>query len=151
MNPKYTNFFKPILLTNNSSVVVVPKRITKQPEKDEYTTIKVPNDLILIADRLIGTRGYKSRGEIVKDALRDFLDKYDESAHLEMLNHSASGVKVRDRKLCRVADIQITPQGIHCPVCDASYCEHVRFALMQPDIIDIIKKKTKEGWKLPDV
>lgn len=107
--------------------------------------------MIVTVDRLIGKHGYKSRGEIVKDALRDFLDKYDESAHLEMVNHGDNGVKVRDSKLGRVADIQITPKGIYCPVCDASYCEHVRFALEQPDIIEIISKKRKEGWKLPDV
>lgn len=72
----------------------------------------------------------------------------------EILNHDERGVKVWDNELPPhggSADIQFTPKGIHCPICDGSNCEHIRYALEQPDIKAIIKKKRKEGWKLPDV
>lgn len=68
-----------------------------------------------------------------------------------MLNHDERGVKVQDNRLRRTADIQFTPKGIYCPICDAHYCEHIRYALEQRDIKDIIKAKKKEGWKLPDI
>ena len=101
-------------------------------------------------DKLIGKHGFRSRGEIAKEAVKELLAKYEKSP-FEMLNHDVQGVKVIDRKMGRVADIQFKPNGIHCIVCDASYCEHIRFALEQPDIQSIIRKKQKEGWILPEV
>ncbi len=123
----------------------------KKAQKDGYSTVRVPEEFAAEMDKLIGTRGFTSRAEIVKEAVRELLTKY-ETEPLKMVNHDDKGVKVQDTKLRRVADIQITPKGIHCPVCDASYCEHIRFALNQPDVQQIIRKKQKEGWKidLPD-
>jgi len=69
----------------------------------------------------------------------------------EILNHDSRGVKVQDNKLHLISDVQFTPIGIYCPVCDAHYCEHIRFALDQSDIKETIRKKRKEGWKLPEV
>jgi hypothetical protein len=69
----------------------------------------------------------------------------------EILNHDSRGVKIQDNKLHLSADVQFTPVGIYCPICDAHNCEHIRFALNQPDIQKIIKQKRKEGWKLPEV
>ena len=126
----------------------MPRKITKKPQEDEYTTIKIPNDLVIAIDRLIGTRGYKSRGEIVKEALRIFLDKFEKEEQFQMLNHDSEGVKVWDRKLRRVADIIFKPNTIYCTVCDAHYCEHIRYALSQPDIQQLIKKKKEEGWQI---
>jgi metal-responsive CopG/Arc/MetJ family transcriptional regulator len=57
----------------------MPKKISKPIDPDEYSNIKIPNDLIIMVDRLIGKYGYKSRGEIVKAALRDFLVKYEKA------------------------------------------------------------------------
>jgi hypothetical protein len=64
-----------------------------------------------------------------------------------MLNHDGNGVKVRDNEQKLTADISITPNGIYCPLCDAHNCEHIRFALDQDDIKEILKQKKKEGWK----
>lgn len=124
----------------------MPKRISKKPKEDEYTTVKVPNDLILIIDGLIGNRGFKSRGEVVKNALRDFLDKQD--THQFTLNHDDQGIKVWDNKLHRHAQIQFTPKGIYCVACDATKCEHIRFAISQPDVLEMVIEKRKEGWKI---
>lgn len=38
----------------------------------EYTTIKLPNEIVAQIDQLVGKSGYKSRTEVVKEALRDF-------------------------------------------------------------------------------
>ena len=44
--------------------------------KPEYVTIKLPVELVEEMDSLIGKFGFKSRGEIVKEAVRRFLDHY---------------------------------------------------------------------------
>ncbi|MDR0372961.1 MAG: ribbon-helix-helix domain-containing protein [Nitrososphaerota archaeon] len=116
--------------------------MAEKERKDGYSTIRVPQEFATEIDKLIGKHGFTSRAEIVKEAVRQFLQKYD--PHLSMINHNNNGVKIRDIKLNQVADIQITPKGIYCPVCDASNCEHIRFTLMQSDIINIIKKREKK-------
>jgi hypothetical protein len=46
------------------------------PEED-YSVIKLPKDLVEEIDRYVGTHGYKSRAEVVKEAVRDLLRHYD--------------------------------------------------------------------------
>ena len=68
--------------------------------------------------------------------------------HFFMRNHDDRGVKVWDSEMKMHADIQITPKGIYCPLCDARKCEHIRFALKQRDVWDYIQRRIKEGWKI---
>lgn len=121
--------------------------LSEKTKPSDHITVKIPQELIDEMDKLIGKHGFRSRGEIVKEAVRELLAEYAQSP-FEMLNHSYQGVKVIDRKIRRVADVQFSPEGIYCPVCDAHYCEHIRFALEQPDIQKIVKQKQKEGWKI---
>ncbi len=41
---------------------------------DGYAILKIPRELADEMDRWIGTRGYRSRAEIAKEAIRQFLD-----------------------------------------------------------------------------
>ncbi len=125
--------------------------MTKKEQKDNYATVRLPQDFAKEMDKLIGKRGFTSRAEIVKEAVRELLSKYEETHDFKMLNHDDRGVKIWDNKLGKngtSTHVQITPKGIYCTACDASKCEHVRFALRQPDILEIIRKKQKEGWKI---
>jgi Arc/MetJ-type ribon-helix-helix transcriptional regulator len=45
----------------------------------EYTTIKLPNNVVASVDKLVGKHGFDSRADVVKDALRDFFEKYPET------------------------------------------------------------------------
>lgn len=45
----------------------------------EYTTIKIPNDLVAEIDALVGTHGFRSRAEVVKEALRHLFMQYKEA------------------------------------------------------------------------
>lgn len=46
-----------------------------------YVTVKLPCDIVNEAlDPLVGTHGYSSRTEVIKDALRRLLEKYQISA-----------------------------------------------------------------------
>ena len=47
------------------------------PKKTEYTTIKLPTNLVEEAlDPLVGAHGYSSRTDVIKDALRRLSEKY---------------------------------------------------------------------------
>ena len=68
----------------------------------------------------------------------------------EQINSDENGVKILDRQLRKV-DVHFKPSGVTCTHDQTSDCEHVHFALAQRDVQKIIRKKQKEGWKLPDV
>jgi hypothetical protein len=69
----------------------------------------------------------------------------------EHFNMGSTGVKITDRKLHKIAEIYFKPEGIWCEHDQSSECDHIDFALTVPEIQDIIRKRRKEGWKLPDV
>ncbi|MCW4044243.1 MAG: ribbon-helix-helix domain-containing protein [Candidatus Bathyarchaeota archaeon] len=46
---------------------------------NDYTTIKLPNEMVDEIDKLVGKHGFRSRGEIVKEAIRNFLMRYPET------------------------------------------------------------------------
>lgn len=121
--------------------------LTKKEQDDKYATVRIPKEIAVEIDKLIGTRGFTSRAEITKDAVRKLLDDY-RHGHLKMLNHDDKGVKIWDEALNRHAEIQITPKGVYCTLCDASKCEHIRFALREHDVLEYVQKRIKEGWKL---
>jgi hypothetical protein len=124
--------------------------------RPEYRSITVPARVYDILydeyekqkDELSAKQGIRSFSGYVSYRLNQIVE---ESTQFSMLNHDARGVKVHDNKLHLTADVQITPEGIYCPVCDASNCEHIRYALRQPDVLEIVRTKRKEGWKLPDI
>lgn len=47
-------------------------------EEAEYVTIKIPAHLAVEVDKLVGKHGFTSRAEIVKESLREILNKYKE-------------------------------------------------------------------------
>jgi len=134
-------------------VIDLPKKIEKEPTEGSYTTIKLPNDIVIEMDQLIGKHGFTSRAEIIKDALRELLTHHKNSdlPRFEHFNIDPDGARITDRKLHMIADIYFKPEGIFCDLDKTEKCEHIDFALTVPKIQDIIKQKTKEGWKLPDV
>jgi metal-responsive CopG/Arc/MetJ family transcriptional regulator len=48
-------------------------------ENSDYGTVKIPSELLREVDKLIGTHGFKTRAELVKEALRKYLLDYKEA------------------------------------------------------------------------
>lgn len=46
----------------------------------DYTTIKLPNELVAEIDKLVGKQGFRSRTEVVKEALRRYFERYKQEA-----------------------------------------------------------------------
>jgi len=46
----------------------------------EYVTVKIPEELAKEIDAIIGTHGYSSRADVVKDALRRFFERNKQEA-----------------------------------------------------------------------
>lgn len=131
--------------------------VTKLP-REGYKSITVParvykilyNEYMLCKDSLAAKQGIRSFSGYVTYRIGQLVDISEEKPRFVMRNHDDRGVKVWDEEIKEHAHVQITPKGIYCTLCDASRCEHVRFALTQSDVRQIIKQK---GWRieLPDV
>lgn len=123
--------------------------------KTPHVTVKIPQDLIDEMDNLIGKHGFRSRGEIAKEAIRQLMFTYKKQVPLlppfEHFNLNEHGVRIVDRNLNRIVDISIKPKGIWCQYCEATDCRHIEFALSTTEIQSVIRKKRQDGWDLPEV
>jgi len=126
-------------------------------KRSDHVTVKIPKELTDEMDKLIGALGFRSRGEIAKEAIRQLLNHYKESLaspelpKLEHFNISEEGVRILDRTLAngvsrgRIIDVYIKPNNAWCEYCEATNCRHVKFALSIPEVQKILHEK---GWKI---
>jgi metal-responsive CopG/Arc/MetJ family transcriptional regulator len=50
--------------------------LTQKKQEDQHATIRVPKDLAIEVDKMIGKHGFRSRAEIAKEAIRHLLSEY---------------------------------------------------------------------------
>jgi len=114
---------------------------------EEYITIRIPKELADEMDELIGKRGFRTRAEIAKEAIRKFLSEY--KPHLEHFNIDVEKqcVRVIDHKRRCIADVYFTEKGIWCEWDNSTDCEHVKYALEIPKVREILRK---HGWEIEE-
>ena len=130
-----------------------------ESNSDDYTTVRLPKELMEEIDEIIrrGIRGYKSRAEFIKEAIRKRFEELKtaqlipELPPLEHFNVSEQGVRILDRTLAsktskgRIIDVYFKPDNVWCDYCQSSSCQHVKFALDLPAVQEILDKK---GWTI---
>jgi len=129
------------------------------PEKgQDFRGVSLKRELVeQIESFIIEFPQYKSIADFVHEAVRVRMQEIRKLPPLlprfEHFNLSDNGVRILDRTLKpkRIVDIYFRPEGIWCDLCKAHSCEHVDFALNEPEIKQLIEKKRMEGWKLPEV
>ena len=126
---------------------------------DEYTTVRLPKELMDEIDDMIkrGVRGYKSRAEFIKEAVRKRFEELKtltpapEPLTLEHFNLDEYGVRILDRSLTNktskgnIIDVYFRPDNAWCEYCQTTDCRHIEFALNIPEVRKIIIKK---GWEI---
>jgi hypothetical protein len=94
---------------------------------------------------------YKSIAHFVHEAVRIRMEEVRKSyaekplPRFEHFNRGPNGVKITDRQLHRIPDVDFKPEGIFCELCQKNRCEHIAFAYSVPEIKSIIDEKQKEG------
>ena len=131
---------------------------TEESNSDDYTTVRLPKELMKEIDDIIkrGIRGYKSRAEFIKEAIRKRFEELETSQPmpkllppLEHFNVNEEGVRILDRTLAsktstgRIIDVYFKPDNVWCDYCQSSSCRHIKFALDLPVVQEILDKK---GW-----
>jgi Arc/MetJ-type ribon-helix-helix transcriptional regulator len=128
----------------------------QEPSSDDYTTVRLPNEIMEEIDQIIKrkTRGYKSRSEFIKEAIRrrfEELKNLPELPNLEHFNIDEEGVRILDRTLAskesngRIIDVYFKPDNVWCDYCQSNNCQHTKFALDLNDVKGILSKK---GWTI---
>jgi len=67
------------------------------------------------------------------------------------INLDDNGAWIWDPDLQNSVEVYFKPEGIKCGQCLTNDCKHVQWALSRSDIQEVIRKRRKEGWKLPKV
>ena len=127
-------------------------------EKEEYVTFRLPRELVDEMDKLIGKRGFRSRAEIAKEAIRIFLDHYKElieqTERFEYFNYDEEKdlFRVHDRKLkiyaeMKPIELKNGEGALYCLNCQSTTCDHIKFAVTQEKVKKLFAKK---GWSLPE-
>lgn len=119
---------------------------------ESHVTVKIPRDLTDEMDKLIGKHGFRSRGEIAKEAVRRLIEHYtkaEEPPTLEHFNFKPEGVWILDRSLeppkGRLVMVTFQAHGkTLCELDGEETCRHKDFALELPEVRDLFRK---EGWK----
>ncbi len=126
---------------------------------DDYTTVRLPKELMEEIDEIIkqGMRGYKSRAEFIKEAIRRRFEELESLPPpkflppMEHFNLNERGVRVLDRTVPnsssngRIIEVCFNPDKVVCEFCESHNCRHVEFALALPEVQKILRKK---GWKI---
>ena len=123
-------------------------------EEQDFRGVSLKRELVEQVEKFVKEHPqYKSKADFVHEAVRVRIAeiKKCEFPRFEHFNKGPDGVRITDRQLHRIADIYFKPEGIFCDLDKSNSCEHIDFALTVPEIQDIIRKRRKEGWKLPDI
>ena len=123
---------------------------------------RLDEDLAEKFNKITSYLGIQNEAETIRYLIQQFymknrkeIEEYCQKENaLEYFNLDENGVKILDktnpdRKF--VAQIYFKPDGIWCEHCQTDNCKHIQFALTWKNVIKVIKKKKREGWKLPDV
>ncbi len=131
----------------------------EESPSDDYITVRLPKELMDEIDSIIkrGLRGYKSRSEFIKEAIRKRFEELKTTQlvpqlpPLEHFNIDEQGVRILDRTVTskaangRIVDIYFKPDVVWCDYCQSNNCQHTRFAVELPAVQEILNKK---GWKI---
>ena len=145
-------------MTKNEETTPPKKKEADEPSLDDYTTVRLPKELMEEIDDIIrqGIRGYKSRAEFIKEALRKRFEELNAAQPrpnlpaLEHFNIDEQGVRILDRTLSskttkgRIIDVYFKPDNVWCDYCQSSSCRHIKFALDLPGSTRNPKQKRLE-------
>jgi hypothetical protein len=100
--------------------------------------------------------GLQQDSEVIRALIAYYYSKNEEKLSgppklMWHINLSDDGVQIWDPDLQSAVNIHFRPEGIKCDYDRSDTCKHVLYALSLDSVKRVIKKKKKEGWKLPDI
>jgi len=134
------------------------RSVSKEPK--DFRGVSLKRELVEQVEEFIKENPqYKNIADFVHEAVRVRMEDIkkitptpkNKLPRFEHFNIGPDGARIIDRQLKKIADVYFKFEGIYCDLDKTSSCEHIDFALTVPKIQDIIRKRRREGWKLPDI
>lgn len=122
--------------------------------EQDFRGVSLKRGLVGEVEKVVAeNKEYKNISDFIHEAVRLRLQEVRKNnpPRFEHFNINDNGVRITDRKIGMIAEIYFKPQGIFCDLDKSNSCEHIDFALQVPEIQEIIRRRIKEGWKLPDI
>lgn len=119
----------------------------------EYVNIKIPKELSDEIDKVVTLKlkGYRNRGEFTISAIREFLKDFEDELkpRFKHFNCYDEHVTLWDNLKKRLIDIHFREfkPYIYCELCESSNCDHIKFVLTIPKVIETLKKR---GWNIEE-
>ena len=112
-------------------------------------TVSLPEDLVKEIDEVIEKkRGYRSRPELIKEAVRRHLDTLKIRPRLEHLNTYDDRVEIIDNEANRMATVHIRDKKLYCGLCDELECIHTDYVWSLEDVAEQLREKGLKDPKL---
>jgi len=98
-------------------------------------------------------RGFTMNTELIRILIYEEFEKRGGKLPepFEKINSDENGVLLHDKTLRKPVHVTFSRKGVNCDYHLTDDCEHIVFALGIPEVQETVRKRRKEGWKLPDV
>lgn len=85
--------------------------------------------------------GFTNKSQLAAFAIRDFLHKYAEYISIyQLADVTEDQVTIIDHAENTVAKLTHDGKFLHCDRDDENYCDHIKFALLCPTVLRVVKK-----------
>jgi len=117
-----------------------PKKLTNW--KPVQLPKELVNDLETFANAgLARSLGFTNKSQLAAFAIRDFLAKYSEYLETyQLVDYSEDKITLIDHGANQVVTIKHDGKFLRCDVDNESYCEHIKFVLLCPAVLKVVKK-----------
>jgi len=117
--------------------------------------VRISSSLLRSVDQYLSSdlarsKGFRSRREVIEEAIRRFLDSegFWSNQRFKHVNAGGNQVTIYDSLLRRVATVYVVyPDRTFCDLCSEPDCVHVVYALSIPKVA---KALARRGFKLPE-
>ena len=131
----------------------------KRTGKKDQVLLKLEGELKTRFELLRNYYGIEGNADLVRALINERYNQLKQLGVeilplLEHFNLDENGVRILDRSLAtpksrgRIIDVYFKSGKCWCDYCQSKSCNHIKFALEIPEVLNIFHKK---GWKLPEV
>lgn len=123
--------------------------VVKQPKlkyPPNWRPIQLPGEIVrdleVFAESGVSRAlGFTNKSQLAAFALRDFLSRYSEYLSIYQLTDvSADQVTIIDHESNVVVKLNHDGKFLRCDKDEENYCSHIKFALMCPTVLKVVKK-----------
>lgn len=117
-----------------------------QKKSAKWQPIQFPKELVRDLETFANSGvaralGFTSKSQLAAFAIREFLSKYSEYLSIfQITDFSEDSITLIDHQENKVIHIKHDGEFLHCNIDKVNYCEHIKFVLMCPAVLKVVKK-----------